>query len=84
MVQPPSGPPNTRPRPSPQASSIPPARTPPPAPVQSPTTRTFRIGLTGGTHARTIDPGAQRPHGLREIAGFVELDLVDGSYEGKT
>ena len=88
MVQPLSGPPSTRPRPSPRASLIPPARTPPPAPapvpVPPPATRTFRIGLTGGTHARTIDPGAQRPHGLREIAGFVELDLVNGSYEGKT
>ena len=90
MVQPSSGPPSNRQRPSPRASLVPPVQTPPPAPapapapVPSPATRIFRIGLTGGTHARTDDPGAQRPHGLRVIAGFVELDLVHGSYEGKT
>ena len=38
--------------------------------------RTLRMLLTGGTHAKTVDPGAQRPHGMREIMGFVELDFV--------
>ena len=83
----PSGPPSIQRRPSPRASPIPPA--PAPAPVPSPVIRVnpqhvFRIGLTGGTFARTTDPGAQRPHGGRQIMGFVELNLVNGNYEGHT
>ena len=46
--------------------------------------RTLRMSLTGGTYAKTVDPGAQRPHSKRQIMGFVELDLVNGAYEGNT
>ncbi len=42
-----------------------------------------QILLTGGVQVTTMSTGAQQPHGQRQIMGFVELDLVDGIYQGK-
>ncbi len=40
------------------------------------------IQLTGGVKVLTTCPGATRTPGTRQILGFVELDLVNGVYQG--
>ena len=41
------------------------------------------IRLTGGIQILTTCPGAHRVEGSRQVMGFVELKLVDGTYQGE-